>query len=159
MSAPLLEISDKLWIGLLAHLRTQGCGCRESGAFLLGHITLPGRTVTGFLPYEELQADALHDDYVSLSAAGFSKLWSVCNEHNLSVVADVHTHRLGPQQSHSDRTNPMVAIPGHVALIVPHFAQGKIQLEDIGLHVYQGRHQWLSTFDLDASMLIKLTRP
>ncbi len=158
MSVPLLEVSVKLWTGLLMHLRAQGGGRQESGAFLLGHISMARRTVIGFLPYEELQADALHDDYVSLTSDSFSRLWSICNQHGLSVVADVHTHRFGPQQSRSDQANPMVAIPGHVALIVPRFAQGNIQLEDVGVHVYRGRHQWKSTFGADVPTLIRLTR-
>ncbi len=158
MSVPLLEISAELWGGLMDHLRNQGRCVRESGAFLLGRINSSGRHVTGFLPYEELQADALQEDYVSLSSASFSKLWAICQEHGLSVVADIHTHRLGPQQSHSDKTNPMVALAGHVAIIVPRFAQGKIQLNDIGVHVYCGNHQWRSAFGVNVQTLINLVR-
>lgn len=159
MSAHLLEISTQLWNGLIEHLRAQGAGIRESGAFLLGRATETGKTVTAFLPYEELQADALQEDYVTLSAASFSRLWTVCREHNLTVIADVHTHRFGPQQSRSDKTNPMVALAGHVALIVPHFAQGSSQLEDLGVHVYRGSHQWTSKFGPSIRQLINLTRP
>jgi hypothetical protein len=158
MSAPLLEISDQLWSGLILHLRTQGNGVRESGAFLLGRSTSAGRAITAFLPYEELQADALHKDYVALSAASFSKLWTICREHDLNVMADVHTHRFGPQQSPSDKANPMVALAGHIAIIVPRFAQGLIQLSDIGVHVYQGNHQWKSQFGGNVLTLINLVR-
>jgi hypothetical protein len=158
MPVHLLEISTQLWTGLIVHLRTQGRGIHESGAFLLGRATEAGRTVTAFLPYEELQADALQEDYVTLSAASFSKLWTICREHSLTVVADVHTHQFGPQQSRSDKTNPMVAIAGHVALIVPRFAQGSIHLEDIGVHVYQGSHRWTSQFGPGARQIINLTR-
>lgn len=158
MSAHLLEISNGLWTGLIKHLCNQGHGIRESGAFLLGQMTGTDRRVTAFLPYEELQADALQEDYVTLSAESFSKLWTICREHSLSVVADVHTHRFGPQQSRSDKANPMVAIAGHIALIVPRFAQGSIQLEDIGVHIYQGSHRWISQFGPDARRLINLTR-
>jgi len=159
MSAPLLDFSTGLWAKLLAHLRIQGQGVRESGAFLLGHKNTTERIVTGFLPYERLQPDALQEDYVSLSAASFSRLWSICAEHNLSVVADVHTHRFGPQQSRSDKANPMIALAGHVALIVPSFAQGNIEIKDIGVHVYRGNHQWQSHFGIHVPPLINLTRP
>lgn len=159
MSAPLLEISNQLWSGLIGHLHAQGAGVRESGAFLLGQAAETGRTVTGFIPYEELQADALQEDYVTLSAASFSKLWSVCREHSLTVVADVHTHRFGPQQSRSDKANPMLALAGHVALIVPRFAQGNVQLEDLGVHLYRGSHQWTSQFGPSVRHLINVTRP
>lgn len=156
-SAPLLEAPAQLWADLFAHLRMQGAGVRESGAFLLGHKAEARRVVTRFLPYEHLQTDALHDDYVSLNAASFSKLWDLCRAEGLSVVADVHTHRLGPGQSRSDRANPMVAVKGHVALIVPCFAQGNIRLQDLGMYIYQGNHMWAAHSGADVGRLLRLT--
>lgn len=156
-SAPLLEAPVQLWADLFSHLRMQGAGVRESGAFLLGHKVEARRVVTRFLSYEHLQTDALHDDYVSLSAASFSKLWDLCRAEGLSVVADVHTHRLGPGQSRSDRANPMVAVKGHVALIVPRFAQGNIRLQDLGMYIYQGNHMWTAYSGSDVGRLLRLT--
>ncbi|MDE2599056.1 MAG: hypothetical protein KGL40_05485 [Rhodocyclaceae bacterium] len=158
MPAPLLEMPEALWKTLIEHLRTQGKGVRESGAFLLGQKTDSGRIATRFLPYEELQADALHDDYVALSAASFAKLWNLCRAGNLNVVADIHTHRLGPGQSRSDRTNPMVALSGHLAFIVPRFAQGEVQLQDLGMYVYQGDHKWNAFSGADVGRLVRLTK-
>lgn len=157
MPVQLLEAPAQLWVELIEHLRTQGAGIRESGAFLLGHKTDNGRVVTRYLPYERLQADALHDDYVSLTAASFAKLWDLCRSEKLSVVADVHTHRLGAGQSRSDRANPMVALVGHIAFIVPRFAQGRFQLQDLGMYVYQGNHKWMTYSGSDISRLVRLT--
>lgn len=157
-SAPLLEVRQDLWEELLEHLRRQGGGVRESGAFLLGHKTGAIRTITAFLPYEQLEADALHDDYVSLNAASFAKLWQLCGQEGLSVVADVHTHRFGAGQSHSDRENPMIALKGHVALIVPNFAQGGRGFQRVGMYVYQGSHQWSSHSGSDVAQRIRFTR-
>jgi hypothetical protein len=126
MSAPLLELSPALWQTTLAHLRQQGAGVRESGGFLLGKVQRDRRIATHFLPYEQLQHDALQADFV----------------HDLDVAADVHTHRYGAGQSRSDSENPMLAIAGHLALIVPHFAQGPVHLEEVGLYLYQGAHRW-----------------
>lgn len=156
-SAPLLEVPANLWVELLSHLRMQGAGVRESGAFLLGHKAEARRVVKQFLPYEQLQADALHDDYVSLSAASFSKLWDLCRAQGLSVVADVHTHRLGAGQSRSDRANPMIAVNGHVALIVPRFAQGNNRLHDLGMYTYEGNHTWTAYSGFAISRLLRLT--
>lgn len=154
MSAHLLELSTDIWSELISHLRNQGGGVRESGAFLLGHKRGNTRIVTGFLPYERLQADALHDDYVALKGASFAKLWDICRQQGLSVVADVHTHRFGAQQSRSDRANPMVALGGHVAFIIPRFAQGVIHLRDLGMYVYQGNHQWSDYIGRDVERLV-----
>lgn len=153
----LLEAPGQLWAELIEHLRTQGAGIRESGAFLLGNKTGSTRVVTRYLPCERLQADALHDDYVSLTAASFAKLWELCRAEKLSVVADVHTHRLGAGQSRSDRANPMVALAGHIAFIVPRFAQGRVQLQDLGMYVYQGNHKWMTYSGSDVNRLVHLT--
>ncbi len=154
--APMLEVPSALWKVLLDHLRKEGAGTRESGAFLLGNKCGPKRVVTHFLPYEKLQPDALHDDYVSLSAASFSKLWKLCRSEGLSVVADIHTHRFGPAQSRSDAANPMIAINGHMAIIVPRFAQGPVQLHDLGLYIYKGNHRWKAYSKANVAKQIKL---
>jgi len=155
--AHLLELPATLWVELMAHLCAQGAGVRESGAFLLGHKTEAGRVVLRFVPYEQLQADAFSHDYVSLRADSFAKLWEVCRASGMTVVADVHTHPLGPGQSRSDRTNPMVALKGHIALIVPRFAKGNPRPRDLGLYVYQGNHQWASYSGSDVDRLLRLT--
>ena len=157
MSASLLEAPAQLWAALVKHLCNEGTGVRESGAFLLGHKTGSSRVVTKFLPYEQLQPDALHDDYVELTAASFAKLWDLCRCKGLSVVADVHTHRFGVGQSRSDRGNPMVALAGHIAFIVPRFAQGNVRLQDIGMYVYEGDHKWAVFSGSDVTRLFRLT--
>lgn len=159
MSASLLELSPALWAAILAHLRHAGAGVGESGAFLLGKVLRDLRVATDFLPYEWLQHDALHAEFVQLSGASFSRLWDYCAEHALEVVADVHTHRYGAAQSRSDRENPMLAVAGHIALIVPDFAQGLVDLENLGLYVYQGAHRWQRYRGPSLAALMKLTTP
>ena len=157
MPAPLLEIGTQLWTDVIEHLRQQGAGVRESGAFLLGLKADHTRIVTRFVPYEELEADALNDDYVSLNATSFAKLWDLCRCEGLSVVADVHTHRVGANQSYSDRTNPMIALVGHIALIAPRFAQGTVLVRDLGMYVYEGNHKWAVYSGSCAVGLFRLT--
>lgn len=79
--------------------------------------------------------------YVQLEAASFAKLWEVCRAEGLSVVADVHTHRAGPGQGRSDRTNPMMALWGHIALSVPRIATGNPRPRSPDLYVYEGNHR------------------
>jgi proteasome lid subunit RPN8/RPN11 len=155
--APLLELPATLWVELMAHLRTQGAGVRESGAFLLGHKTDASRVAQRFVPYEQLQPDAFSYDYVSLKADSFAKLWEVCRATGMTVVADVHTHPFGPGQSRSDRANPMVAVKGHIALIVPQFARANPRPRDLGLYVYQGNHQWTSYWGSDVGRVLRIT--
>lgn len=146
-----LVIKGALWHSLISHLRHQGQGVRESGAFLLGSINGGQRNIQGFLPYERLQADALHEDYVALSSKSFAKLWVQCRAKKMSVVGDVHTHRFGPQQSISDKANPMIARQGHMAIIIPRFAQRAVRPVDLGIHNYCGSHRWSSVFGDDVN--------
>ena len=158
MSSPVkpLEFRAGLWSALMEDLRHRGNGLRESGAFLLGTVDKDGRVVREWLPYDDLDAAAQNFDYVRLSTNAFSKLWEACLMRQMEVVADVHTHPCGPAQSPSDRANPMISLPGHVALVVPHFALGDIRPVDVSVNVYLGKGRWKSYFRQGASTLIKL---
>lgn len=157
MSAPLLDVPATLWVDLVTHLRTRSAGVQESGAFLLGRKGETGRVMTRFLPYEELQRDALRGDHVLLTAESFARLWDLCRQEGLSVVADVHVHGGSAVQSRSDRENPMVGIPGHIAFIVPRFARGQVRLRDVLMYVYQGNHQWTAHWGSEIERLVRLT--
>ena len=151
-----LEFKPGVWHGLVEDLRRRGGGRRESGAFLLGNRSDGARVVERWVAYDELDPGALNFDYVRLSSEAFSALWSVCSELGLEVVADVHTHPKGPRQSPSDRANPMISIAGHVALIVPRFAQGDVSPSDVSFNVFQADGQWQSSFGQNAAASIKL---
>jgi hypothetical protein len=139
---PRLRIRRALWEQLLERLRERGRGVRESGAFVVGTGDGAERTATGFVLYDDLDPNCLNEGYVRFDGCYYGRLWELCGRDALSVVADVHTHPYGPGQSHSDKTHPMVSIPGHIDLIVPNFAQGPIFATDVGVYVYRGRHRW-----------------
>ncbi len=151
-----LEFQWEVWTSLILDLRKRGGGHRESGAFLLGHVGPTVKAVRAWLPYDELDPGSLNYEYVRLSTAAFSRLWTICAERDMQVVGDVHTHPLGPAQSLSDRVNPMVSIAGHMALIVPGFAMGEVTPADVSVNVYRGSHKWSSHFGSQAAALIKL---
>lgn len=139
---PSLRIRRALWEQLLERLRERGRGVRESGAFVVGTGNGAERTATDFVLYDDLDPNCLNEGYVCFDGRYYGRLWDLCGRAALSVVADVHTHPYGPGQSHSDRTHPMVSIPGHIALIVPNFAQGPVLATDVGVYVYHGRNRW-----------------
>jgi proteasome lid subunit RPN8/RPN11 len=139
---PSLSIAGPLWDDLLKKLRERGGGVRESGAFLLGEGDGARRTARSIVLYDDLDPNCLDEGYVRFDGRYYGRLWEICAQESLSVVADVHTHPYGPGQSHSDKMHPMVSIPGHIALIVPDFAQGEIAAADVGVYVYRGRYRW-----------------
>jgi proteasome lid subunit RPN8/RPN11 len=151
-----LEFAPGIWSALMADLRRRGRGWRESGAFLLGHAKDTVRVVQAWLPYDELDPQSHNYIYVRLESTAFSRLWAICAERKLEVVADVHTHPMGPRQSTSDRTYPMISLAGHIALIVPRFGRGNVRPTDLSFSVYLGGGKWVSYFHEDAASLIKL---
>jgi hypothetical protein len=143
-----------LWDGLLDKLRERGGGVRESGAFLLGTVDSARRVAHSIVLYDDLDPDCLNEGYVRFDGRHYGRLWEICAKNSLSVIADVHTHPFGPGQSHSDKTHPMVSIPGHIALIVPNYAQGELSPADVGVYVYRGRHRWTAYRDQRAAAVL-----
>jgi proteasome lid subunit RPN8/RPN11 len=138
---PDLSIAPRLWQYLLAGLRARGRGRRESGAFLLGPAAR-SRRVTSIVFYDEIDPAAFDTGIVVIDGGCIGDLWRICRERGEIVLADVHTHPGGAGQSESDRMHPMIAEPGHVALIVPRFAMEPVRLGEIGLYRYLGGFRW-----------------
>lgn len=139
-----LTCPTNFWRKTINQLELRGRRKHEAGAFLLG-IERNGRCeVTSAVFYDDLEADAYSTGVCVLHGNAFAKLWSHCREQGLTVVADVHTHPGAGFQSDADRTNPMVARAGHIAIIVPNFASWPIRQERMGIYEYQGQHEWLN---------------
>ena len=93
-------------------------GDSEAGAFLLGSRHGGERSVAKAVYFDDLDPDCLVGS-IHFRAAGYSKLWDLCDAEELRVLADVHTHPgTRVAQSSIDRENPMIARIGHLALIV-----------------------------------------
>jgi proteasome lid subunit RPN8/RPN11 len=137
-----LHIRRSLWRRMVIELRRRGYGARESGAFLLGDVQ--GNRIKHIIPYDDLDPEALTSGIVSFHGVGFVSLWNFCAQHNMQVLADVHTHGgKWTDQSETDRTNPMIETSGHIALILPDFAGGnEWSLKGVGIFEYLGGHQW-----------------
>jgi len=126
---------------LLDGLRVRGRNVRESGAFLLGP---PGddHRVSSIVFYDQIDPNAFDTGIIVIDGACMADLWAICRRTGLAVVADVHTHPGGAGQSESDRRHPMIAEPGHIAMIIPNFAAEPVQLNAIGLYRYRGKFSW-----------------
>lgn len=156
MSSPLLEVPATLWRQLVSELAEAGGGFKEAGAFLLGQRE-PRRRVVDYELYSTIAPRSQEVDYVFLLGTDLARMWEECAQRGVAVVADVHTHPGGPRQSFSDRAHPIVAVPGHVALIIPNFALGEIPIEAIGVHEFRGSGKWKSWFGAAAAARLILT--
>lgn len=137
-----LSCSYSLWNSGLCEIRRRGAGRRESGAFLVGKESNGIRRICRFIYYDDLDPHSLDKGYVHFNGAAYGPLWEICQSSGLKVVGDIHTHPGVAIQSSSDRQNPMVAIKGHIALIVPNFAQKIVLPNELGIYEYEGAHQW-----------------
>jgi hypothetical protein len=140
-----LVMTEAFWDELYIQLRLRGNGETESGAFLLSKEG--SNEIVAALYYDELEPGSLDTGGVHLTQRAFIRLSDYCVDNGLVVRADVHTHPYGSvRQSGIDEENPMVKIKGHVALIVPHFAQPTVcDFNSLGTYEYQGnRFRWTS---------------
>jgi hypothetical protein len=65
-----------------------------------------------------------------------------CRATGREVVADVHVHPGAYHQSGSDQDNPVMAEIGHIAIILPNYAQRAAYPGGIGLFEYLGGRRW-----------------
>jgi len=151
--APLL-----LWRRLVLQLREQSAGVRESGAFLLGRERDVARQITHFISYDKLDPDAYESGAIAFHAVGYAALWQYCRQHELQVLADVHTHPGSDvSQSPIDRKNPMVPMLDHTAIIVPNFACTRWwSLRSAGVYEYLGDFKWRTHEPSEAARRIRL---
>jgi proteasome lid subunit RPN8/RPN11 len=157
MSHPLLKVPRAVYEDLMANLARSGRGIKEAGAFLLGKQRDGVREVQSYLLYDQVAVESSRNhDYVVFTAEEMGRAWDHCYRLGLEVIADVHTHPAGCAQSATDKAHPMVAIAGHVALIVPWFALKDTLPFALGVHVFLGNGRWLSHFGGEAASAIEL---
>jgi hypothetical protein len=141
---PRLRCARQTWQAGVAELarRTRG-GRQESGAYLLG-VDLPGggQRIVEFVFYDDIDPRALETGEVTIRQTALPRLWAHCRERGYGVVADVHVHPGGYGQSSSDQANPVMPRAGHVAMILPDFAQGQPEPGRIGIYEFLGAGQW-----------------
>jgi proteasome lid subunit RPN8/RPN11 len=131
----------RLWAEVLRELRERGCGQRESGGFLLGRREDAGRVIEAFLPYDLVDPNALRG-HIEFDGSRMNLVWAECRRRGMQVIGDVHTHPRGYGQSAVDRANPMIPERGHLALIIPNFAQRFCLPGEIGIYEFRGRNGW-----------------
>lgn len=153
---PTLKMHRSLWLGLGAELHRRTEGRHESGAFLLGSRTGCHREASAVIYYDELDPRAYDSGVCILHADAFGRLWDCCTARSLVVVADAHVHPRGAWQSVSDRTNPMIARPGHLALILPLMACPPVRRWSVGVYEYLGDHRWRSHGGRHVARVLKI---
>jgi hypothetical protein len=147
-----------LWRRLILELRHRGQGRNESGAFLLAPQDSDASRATSFVCYDDLDPDAYEGCAIAFHAVGHAALWDLCGKRGLRVLADVHTHPGSYiRQSLIDQRNPMMPLLGHIALILPNFANTSWwTLDHVGVYEYLGNFEWRSYAFTDGRRPVKL---
>lgn len=138
---PEVFCSSATWHAGMTELRKRANKRRESGAFLLGSKN-DARTIEEFVFYDDIDPNALDTGIVIINGRKLGSLWDHCRNTGRKVVADVHVHPGGFQQSASDQANPIIAEVGHIAIIIPDFAARATHPGAIGVHEYLGARRW-----------------
>lgn len=148
-----------MWEEFLSELGRRGDGVRESGAFLLAPPQWRSRrTVHRVVYFDDVDPESL-TGAITIRSGAFDALWTICAAEKMRVIADVHTHpSTWVHQSETDRTNPMIATTGHVAIIIPDFATRRISPSECGVHTYRGAHEWDSATGAEASRALYVGR-
>jgi proteasome lid subunit RPN8/RPN11 len=131
-----------LWRQTLNLLHDRGRGQSESGGFFLGRREGNKRTIKAFLPYDDIDPNSLQG-MILFDGSRMDIVWERCRRLGLQVVADVHTHPGGYSQSGIDKANPMIPEIGHIALIIPNYADRIYLPGEIGIFEYRGRAGWI----------------
>lgn len=139
-----IVVGSALWRDLALELWRRTQGCHESGAFLLGREERGTRVATNVVYYDQLDPKAYDTGVCVLGADAFGRLWNRCTELGLSVVADAHVHFRTAVQSKADKRHPMIATPGHLAIIFPDMARPPVRLRSLGIYEYLGGFRWRS---------------
>jgi proteasome lid subunit RPN8/RPN11 len=153
-----LRCTKARWSGIVHELARRGNGNRESGAFLLGRVNNGRREILDAEYYDDLYPHALQYGTITFPSSGYEELWRVCSEKQITVVADVHTHPGAAFQSATDSNHPMIANKGHVALIIPDFAQRPTANNELGIYEYLGGKRWTQQSGLSAEQYFIRTR-
>lgn len=93
------------------------------------------------MPYDDVDPNALQGIIV-FDGALMDAVWTRCEVSGLRVVADVHTHPGSYEQSLIDQMNPMIPQRGHLALIIPNFANRCYRPGEFGIYEYCGTKNW-----------------
>jgi proteasome lid subunit RPN8/RPN11 len=153
-----LRFRPDLWAHLVGELARRGRGDRETGAFLLSPRSGDGRTVTAVAYLDDLDPASLVGG-IHFHMVGYGLLWNICDRDDVRVVGDVHTHPgTSVRQSCIDQANPMLARVGHLAVVMPHFAQGQVRANNVGVHEYLGEVGWRCSYAREAARLIYVGR-
>lgn len=137
-----LICKEEIWLAGTEELARRTRNCRqESGAFLLG-TEGDVKRIEKFVFYDDIDPRALSSGIVHFDGSKYPLLWGICRADGLQVVADVHVHPGGYQQSYSDRTEPAMPRAGHIAMILADFAQREVRPGGIGIYEYLGNRQW-----------------
>jgi hypothetical protein len=143
---------------MITELHRRGEERREAGAFLLGRRKGHSRLVSRVVYLDDIDPECLVGG-IHLHGEAYGRLWDICDEAGVRVLADIHTHPgdwVG--QSSTDKENPMIASSGHIALIAPNFAAGEIKAKHVGVHEYRGEAGWDSHFGRTARRLLYVGR-
>lgn len=105
--------------------------------------TAPERTVQKVVYFDDVDPNAYHDRAITFDTTRLGVVYDICESEGLSIVGDIHVHPAEAFLSPIDAANPVVAVAGHVGIILPY--SGRYQIpEQIAVHTLDASGNWQS---------------
>ena len=134
---------ERTWLGL----RDRGAGARETACVWLGDETGEDDVAREVMFLDDLPGTVGRRLEHRTSRIAVSMLLDRARELGLGIVGDIHTHPSDwVDLSEVDRAHPIEYRVGLLALVLPFFARGPVDVTSIGVHEYLGAGEW-TTFD------------
>lgn len=121
--------------------RRGGYGKTEAGCFLLGQINGTDRVVEDIVYFDDVDPNAYRYAAIRFDTTKLSAVYDICEAKSLSIVGDMHTHPFEAFLSPIDRAYPVMALAGHVSIILPYDGRYRTARQ-VAVNVYQRDGNW-----------------
>lgn len=138
-----ITLSKALWQETIHGLHVRGMGKKETACIWAGHRRPIQNEVKEVIFLDDIAGVVGRGMHHRVPTSAIDKLFFTLREKGLSIIADLHTHpRDWVGLSWIDMEHPLEYRIGFLMIVLPYYASIDVQLEDIGVHEYQGDGRW-----------------
>ena len=143
MSSHIVRIKSDLWKLTWEGLSKRSDGRIESLCIWAGQRSPDVSVVTEVIFLDGIEGVEGFALFHRITREATAQIFAILKDKGLQIVADVHTH---PGDwvglSDTDREHPLEYRVGFISIVLPYFGRTDPMQEDIGMHRYEGNHQW-----------------
>ena len=157
MSRNIVRIKHNLWKLTWEGLCQRSDGRIESLCIWAGQRSPDVSVVTEVIFLDGIEGVEGFEFFHRITREATAHIFSILKDKGLQIIADVHTH---PDEwvglSETDREHPLEYRVGFISIVLPHFGRSEPRTADIGMHRYEGNHQWHELNEVEKSNALEL---